>query len=148
MATRIFSFGANVIAFRKNDHDFAMACSWATMIDYDVIGMLIGEQSITGKNIEVGDYVGVSSLAKDQREIALQIGSGHSDKKDKLKNIEIDRKSAAICILNSRVRLFGKVTKILKLDDSCDDLFVIIKAEDIKEDKSKEFLLLSDVYGD
>ena len=71
---RAFRCGANVLAFNKNNQNYGMTCAWAMMIDYSKIAMLIGGQSITGQNLELGLNVGVSALAEGQQEIAKVFG--------------------------------------------------------------------------
>lgn len=136
--------GNNVIAYIKGGTRYGMTCAWATMIDYERLGMLLGSQSVTGNNLEVGDVVGVSALAKGQKEISLQIGSDHSDKVDKLENVPILLEKSAILVQNAKVQMVCEVEKILHLTDES-DRFVILKITSSKVDKNKEFLPLEEV---
>ena len=136
--------GNNVIAYIKGGTRYGMTCAWATMIDYERLGMLLGSQSVTGNNLEVGDVVGVSALAKGQKEISLQIGSDHSDKVDKFENVPILLEKSAILVQNAKVQMVCEVEKILHLTDES-DRFVILKITSSKVDKNKEFLPLEEV---
>ena len=84
---RAFNAGCNVVAIEKNHKKYAMTCAWATMLDYDKVGLLIGSQSETGKVLEVGDICGISALSHKQRDIANLIGEHHSSEFDKFKSI-------------------------------------------------------------
>lgn len=134
---RAFRVGANVIGFRKNDTNYAMTCAWSMMISYDKIAMLIGEQSITGKNLEVGLKVGVSALADGQQEIAKKIGNFHSNEVDKLQNIEFINKENRILIKNAKVMMECTVDEIQNIDG---DLLVFLNVNDFNENENVDFL--------
>lgn len=139
-----FRMGNNVIAYHKNGNKYGMTCAWATMIDYDHIAMLLGSQSVTGNNLAVGDVVGVSALAKGQKDISLQLGTNHSDQLDKFEGVPVLEEKTAILIQNAKVQMVCKVKKIMKLVDENDN-FVILEILSSKVDKSKEFLSLEEV---
>lgn len=145
MSLRAFASGCNIIAFEKENKKYGMCCAWSTMLDYDVVGMLLGSQSITGKKLEVGDIVGVSSLSVGQEEIANVFGSNHSDEVNKFKNIGITCKIPAILINNAKTRMVCKVTKIAHLIEGNDDNFVVLKVLKFEQEKTKEFLPLEAV---
>ena len=84
---RAFRAGANILAFNKNNTNYAMTCAWAMMVDYQKIAMLIGSQSVTGQNLEIGQKVGVSALSDGQQEIAKIIGMNHSNEINKFDTI-------------------------------------------------------------
>lgn len=136
--------GNNAIAYKKNGNRYGMVCAWATQVDYEKIAMLLGSQSVTGKNLEVGDVVGVSALSKGQKDISLQIGSKHSDKVDKFAGVDIIEENSAILIQNAKIQMVCKVEKIMHLSDE-EDRFIIFKVLSSKVDKSKEFLALNEV---
>jgi len=144
MSFHAFLMGNNVIAYTKRQKKYGMVCAWATMIDYDHIAMLLGSQSVTGNNLSVNDIVGVSALSKGQNDISLLIGSTHSDKENKFKNIAIIEKNSAILIQNAKSTMICKVVKIMKLVDENDN-FVIMKIIESNSDKTKEFLTLDEV---
>lgn len=144
MGFHAFLMGNNVIAYNKNGKRYGMVCAWASMIDYDHISMLLGSQSVTGRNLEIGGIVGVSALSKRQKDISLQIGGSHSDEEDKFKNIAIVEKNTAILVQNAKTQMICKVEKIMKLIDP-DDNFVILKIEESSSDNNKEFLSLGEV---
>ena len=147
MGLHAFLMGNNVIAYKKNNIKYGMVCAWASMVDYDHITMLLGSQSVTGNNLDVGDIVGVSALAKGQKNVSLQIGGSHSNEINKFKNIAIIEKNSAILVQNARTLMICKVEKIMKLVDENDN-FVVLKIVESNEDKTKEFLSLDEVLPD
>ncbi len=139
MSLHAFNSGCNAICFKKNNIKYAMCCAWAQMIDYDKITLLLGSQSVTGKNIEIGDIVGVSALSVGQKDIALKLGDGHSDEVDKLKNIDFYEDNNAILIKGASTNLICKVIDIIKKDYIKGDNFVVLEV--IKaEENHKPFL--------
>lgn len=96
MELSAFNYGANAVAFVKNGRKYGMICAWAMQADYDKILMLLGAQSVTGKNIRKGDIIGVSALNEAQQDIVDVLGSGHSDERDKFTNIKYTINDSAI----------------------------------------------------
>lgn len=96
MELSAFNYGANAVSFIKNEKKYGMICAWAMQADYDKILMLLGTQSITGKNIKKGDIIGVSALNENQKDIVDALGSGHSDDSDKFINIKYTINDSAI----------------------------------------------------
>ena len=139
-----FRMGNNAICYLKNGTKYGMVCAWSTMIDYDHIAMLIGSQSVTGKNVKVGDVVGVSALAEGQKDISLQLGSNHSDEIDKFEGIAISFEKSANLVDNAKVQMVCEVEKIMKVVDP-DDNFVVLKILSSKVNKNVEFLSLEEV---
>lgn len=146
MGLHAFLAGANALCYVKNGHKYGMICAWAMMIDYDVIALLVGEQSVTGKNLEVGMLVGVSALSKEQKAVALTLGNGHSDKIDKLANISYEIDEGAILISGARNNLVVRVEKLIKLNPENQDILIVAKFMKSKEDKSKEFIDAEEVF--
>lgn len=146
MGLHAFLAGANAVCFLKNNRKYGMICAWSTMIDYDVIGLLLGEQSVTSQNIEVGMIIGVSALAQGQKEVALQLGNGHSDVIDKFKSVPHTIKKTAILINDSKNNIVCLVEKILKLNDTSNDLFVVARFVESSEDPTKNFLEAEEVF--
>lgn len=70
-----FNYSANAVCFEKNGRKYGMICSWATQVDYDRIVMLLGSQSVTGRNISKGDIIGVSVLSEFQENVMNVLGS-------------------------------------------------------------------------
>lgn len=134
---RAFRCGANVLAYNKNNQNYAMTCAWAMMVDYKKIAMLIGGQSITGKNLELGLKVGVSALADGQQEIAKIIGTNHSDEINKFESIDYTNKDNMILINNSKVLMECSVCEIKDLDG---DLLVFLEVKDFYENEQLNFL--------
>lgn len=134
---RAFRTGANVLAYKKNNNNYAMTCAWAMMIDYQKIAMLIGSQSITGQNLSINQKVGVSALAEGQQEIAKIIGTTHSDKNDKFASISYIDKENMILIKNAKVLMECTVESIQNLDG---DLLVFLTVNDFYEKEDAEYL--------
>ena len=107
-----FRAGANVLAYRKDNINYGMTCAWAMMIDYSKIAMLIGGQSVTRKNLQLGQKVGVSALADGQQIIARIMGTSHSDATDKFENIEYINKNDMLLIKNAKVLMECEVCNI------------------------------------
>lgn len=145
MSLHAFASGCNVIATKKNGKIYGMTCAWATMVDYSYVGMLLGSQSETGNILEVNDIVGVSSLAKDQKDICLKIGEHHSSE-NKFDGVKLHMQNSAVLIDDAKVMMVCKVSKILHLIDGEEDRFVLLEVLDSKQDKEKEFLTLEEVY--
>lgn len=148
MSLRAFACGANVIAYSKSGKKYAMTCAWSTMIDYSYIGMLIGEQSVTGANLKVDDLVGVSALSKGQDELAIKFGSSHSNEEDKFKNVKYLCKNQVLLLDGAKIKMVCRVHKILHLLDDSKDNFVILEVLSYEDDKSKDFLYYNDMVKD
>ena len=113
---RAFRAGANVLAYRKDDINYGMTCAWAMMIDYHKIAMLIGGQSVTGKNLCKGLKVGVSALSEGQQNIARIFGTTHSDINNKFEAIEFINKDNMLLIKNAKVSMECEVCDIQDFD--------------------------------
>lgn len=131
-----FRAGANVLAYRKDNINYGMTCAWAMMIDYSKIAMLVGGQSVTGKNLQLGQKVGVSALADGQQKIARIMGTSHSDKMDKFANIEYINKNDMLLIKNAKVLMECEVYDIQDFDG---DSLVFLNVIDFTENNG-EFL--------
>jgi flavin reductase (DIM6/NTAB) family NADH-FMN oxidoreductase RutF len=137
--------GANVIAFNKEGHKYAMTCAWTTHVDYEKIMMLIGSQSYTGKALKVGDIVGVSALAKGQGKEAVHFGSKHSNTFDKFKDYKYEEDGSAILIPNAKNKLVCRVEDITHVKDDPDDLLVLLTVLKHQENKDASFLIFQDL---
>lgn len=115
MKINVFNYGANAVCFRKNGRKYGMICSWATQVDYDKIVMLLGAQSVTGKNISKGDIIGVSVLSTLQEDVMNTLGSNHSDEVDKFEKLSCTLTDSAILINNASVNMVIEVIDILHL---------------------------------
>ena len=131
-----FRAGANVLAYRKDNINYGMTCAWAMMIDYSKIAMLIGGQSVTGKNLQLGQKVGVSALADGQQKIARIMGTSHSNTTDKFENIEYINKNDMLLIKNAKVLMECEVCNIQDFDG---DSLVFLNVIDFTENNG-EFL--------
>jgi len=92
-----------------------MICAWATQVDYDKIMMLLGAQSVTGKNIAKGDIIGVSALSVFQEDVLNILGYDHSDTVDKFKQLDYTMEGSAILINNASVAMVVEVIDVLHL---------------------------------
>lgn len=115
MEFRAFNYGANAVCFKKNERKYGMICSWATQVDYDKIVMLLGAQSVTGKNISKGDIIGVSVLSTMQADVMDTLGSNHSDEVDKFENLNYTLMDSAILINGASVNMVVEVIDVLHL---------------------------------
>ncbi|PNT92069.1 flavin reductase family protein [Clostridium thermosuccinogenes] len=115
MEFRAFNYGANAVCFKKNERKYGMICSWATQVDYDKIVMLLGAQSVTGKNISKGDIIGVSVLSTMQADVMDTLGSNHSDEVDKFENLNYTLMDSAILINDASVNMVVEVIDVLHL---------------------------------
>lgn len=115
MDYRVFNYGANAVCFLKNGRKYGMICSWATQVDYDKIVMLLGAQSVTGKNISKGDIIGVSVLSTRQEDVMNTLGFNHSDEVDKFENLNYTLMDSAILINDASVNMVVEVIDVLHL---------------------------------
>ena len=130
--------GANALCYVKNDKKYGMICAWASVLDYDKITMLLGAQSITGQTLEIGDVVGVSSLALGQKDVCDKLGHSHSNEEDKFLNLNYHTDSTAILINDAKANMVCKVLDIITKDYIPGDRLVVLEIlsyEDNKEDK-------------
>ena len=115
MSFMAFNHSVSVVGFVRNNQKYCMTCAWAMQVDYDKVLMLLGAQSVTGNKILKGDMIGVSALSKYQRDIALQIGDGHSDEMDKLKGVQYQVSTDALYILNAARIMKVRVLEVMHL---------------------------------
>lgn len=137
MDLKAFRCGANVLAYKKNDQLFGMTCAWAMMSGYTQVMMLIGSQSETGNNIDLGDIVGISALACGQEKIARIIGTTHSSKTNKFKDIKYHLDDNALLIDGAKVIM---VAKVIKIDDIDGDHLITFDIIRFKEDSKEDYL--------
>lgn len=124
MGLKAFNYGANAIGLIKNGHKYGMICAWATQVDYDKIVMLLGAQSVTGKNISSGDIIGVSVLNTGQEDVKDALGNNHSNEMDKFKNLNYTITDTAILINNATVMMVVEVINVLHLTGIEEDYLV------------------------
>ena len=145
MSLRAFNSGCNVIALLKDGKKYGMVCAWAMHTDYDRVALLIGSQSVTGKVINVGDFVGLSALAEGQEDIAHKLGENHSDVGDKFAGIEVEPSGVALYIKDAKVKMYCEVSKINVINGEGDKM-VFLNVLKHTSDKDKKFLPLEAVY--
>ncbi len=115
MHFRAFNYSANAVCFEKNGRRYGMICSWATQVDYDKIVMLLGAQSVTGRNIAKGDIIGVSVLSAKQADVMEVLGNNHSDEVDKFAALNYSTTDSAILIDGASVTMVVEVIDTLHL---------------------------------
>jgi len=86
--------------------------------------MLIGAQSVTGKNISKGDIIGVSVLSTQQENVVNILGNNHSDEVDKFLNIDYTLNNSAILINSASVNMVIEVIDVLHLPGIEEDSLV------------------------
>lgn len=119
----IFEQGANIIGIKK-DINYVMTCAWAMQLDDDKICILLGSQSVTSRNINVGDVIGVNPLSSNQKDLALKIGDGHSNEINKLEGVKFHYDDKAILIDGAKVNIKAKVIDVLDPLKNGDKLIV------------------------
>ncbi len=143
MSFKALDHSVNILAFEKENKKYAMCCAWSMMVDYDKLLCLLGSQSITGKTIKKGDILGFSSLNKEQKEIAIQLGEDHSNEKDKLKGISYSKDQTAILISNACTELVCEVMDVLHLNEIEEDNLIYLRILK-KTEKPAPFLHMED----
>lgn len=141
MKLSAFNYGANAVSFIKDDKKYGMICAWAMQVDYDKILMLLGAQSITGKNIRKGDIIGVSALNENQENIVDALGSAHSDDTDKFTNIKYTIDDTAILIDDASNCMIVEVLDVLHLDGIEEDNLIYGLVKSFVENDSKKYTL-------
>lgn len=141
MELSAFNYGANAVSFIKNEKKYGMICAWAMQTDYDKILMLLGAQSVTGKNIRKGDIIGVSSLNENQQNVVDALGLSHSDDTDKFKNIRYTVKDSAILIDDASNRMIVEVLDVLHLPGIEKDNLIYGLVKSFESNDSKKYTL-------
>lgn len=68
-----FDHSVSIITVEKQGKKYAMTCAWATQVGYEHLVCLIGSQSLTGKNIQKGDVIGISVLQKSKLNLQIEL---------------------------------------------------------------------------
>jgi flavin reductase (DIM6/NTAB) family NADH-FMN oxidoreductase RutF len=141
MELSAFNYGANAVSFIKNGKKYGMICAWAMQADYDKILMLLGAQSITGRNIRKGDIIGVSALNENQEDVVDALGSDHSDTADKFKNVKFTVKDSAILIDDASNRMVVEVLDVLHMPGIEEDnlIYGLVKSYESNDTKKYTF---------
>ena len=137
MNLRAFRCGANVLAYEKDNKKYGMTCAWAMMVDYSKVMMLVGGQSETGNNLEVGDLVGISALATGQEKVSRTMGMQHSSKVNKFESVIYRQEKSALIIKDAKVEMLAKVVKIENLDG---DHLITFEVTNFQENKDVDYL--------
>jgi len=141
MELSAFNYGANAVSYIKNGEKYGMICAWAMQADYDKILMLLGTQSITGKNIRKGDIIGVSALSENQQEIVDALGLSHSDDTDKFINIKYTINDSAILIDDASNCMIVEVLDVLHLEGIKEDNLIYGLVKSYVSNNSKKYTL-------
>ncbi|MFA6941266.1 MAG: flavin reductase [Clostridiaceae bacterium] len=141
MELSAFNYGANAVSYMKNGEKYGMICAWAMQADYDKILMLLGAQSITGKNISKGDVIGVSTLSENQQDVVDTLGSRHSDDADKFTNIRYTIKDSAILIDDASNCMIVEVLDVLHLPGIEEDNLIYGLVKSYVSNDSKKYAL-------
>lgn len=141
MKLSAFNYGANAVSFIKNEKKYGMICAWAMQADYDKILMLLGAQSITGKNIRKGDIIGVSALNENQQDVVDALGLSHSDDSDKFIHIKHTIKDSAILIDDASNCMVVEVLDVLHLEGIEEDNLVYGLVKSFINNDSKKYTL-------
>lgn len=141
MELSAFNYGANAVCFIKNEKKYGMICAWAMQADYDKILMTLGAQSITGKNIQKGDIIGVSALNENQKDIVDALGLTHSDNTDKFTNIKYSIKDSAILIDDASNCMIVEVLDVLHLKGIEEDNIIYGLVKSYESNDTKKYTL-------
>jgi flavin reductase (DIM6/NTAB) family NADH-FMN oxidoreductase RutF len=141
MKLSAFNYGANAVSFIKNEKKYGMICAWAMQADYNKLLMLLGAQSITGKNICKGDIIGVSALSENQQGVVDALGDNHSDDIDKFTDIKYTLKDSAILIDDASNCMIVEVLDVLHLDGIEEDNLVYGLVKSFVSNDSKKYTL-------
>ncbi|ADL51736.1 flavin reductase [Clostridium cellulovorans] len=141
MKLSAFNYGANAVSFIKNEKKYGMICAWSMQADYDKILMLLGAQSITGKNICKGDIIGVSALNESQQNVIDALGFIHSDDDDKFTNVKYTLNDSAILVDGASNRMIVEVIDILHLEGIEEDNLVYGVVKSFESNDSKKYTL-------
>lgn len=139
-ALEAFAQGANCVAFTKDGKTYAAIYAWATMIGYDEVAILQGDQSETGRALAIGDVVGISALASNQEAIAVHVGNTHSSEVDKLARIPHETKGTAILLAGAKVRMIAEVIDIVHLKGAESDNFIVYRVLEHSENPEMDYL--------
>jgi flavin reductase (DIM6/NTAB) family NADH-FMN oxidoreductase RutF len=141
MKLSAFNYGANAVGLIKNGKKYGMICAWAMQADYDKILMMLGTQSITGKNIAEGDIIGVSALNENQQDVVDALGLSHSNDTDKFKNIKFTVKDSALLIDDASICMIVEVLDVLHLNGIEEDNLVYGLVRSYESSDSKKYTL-------
>ncbi|GFZ30816.1 hypothetical protein CSC2_13420 [Clostridium zeae] len=136
-----FNYGANAISFIKNEKKYGMICAWSMQADYDKVLMLLGTQSVTGKNISKGDIIGVSALNENQQDVVDALGNSHSDDTDKFTDIKYTVNDSAILIDDATNCMLVEVLDVLHLEGIEQDNLIYGLVKSFESNDSKKYTL-------
>ena len=141
----LINTGVNIIAFKKFGKIFAMSCSTTMQLEKDEFYVLLNIDSDTCANIELKDFVGVSSLSDKQIDIALKLGKDHSLSKNKIENIDYFTDNMAVLIKNAKVMMKCEVISISHLNKDKSKKLILLRTINVQENKDLSFLSIENV---
>ncbi|MDE7264385.1 MAG: flavin reductase family protein [Anaeroplasmataceae bacterium] len=144
MSFRALDYSVSVIALKKDENLYGMTCAWTMQVDFDKMVCLLGSQSHTGAIIKKGDFVGISVLSKNQKELAIHFGENHSTEKNKFEEIKYHIKNGAIMLPSSTRTLCCRVLDVLHLKGIEEDSLIYVEILDKKEN-GDDFLHYSEL---
>lgn len=144
MGFNAMDYSVTVVAYEKENVKRGMCCAWAMQVDYDKLMCLLGEQSDTGKHLKKGDIIGVSVLGKNQKDIAIHFGEGHSDQEDKFRGISMEQTNSALTVPKASRQMICKVLDVLHLNKIEKDHLVYLEVVAAKENNN-DFLHYSEL---
>ena len=133
MGFHAMDYSVSVLAYEKKGQKYGMSCAWGMQVDYDKLVFLLGSQSQTGKNVKIGDIIGVSVLDHEQKNLALHFGDNHSLETDKFKGIPFEQEGSAIIFPNSARKLICEVIDILHLKEIEEDTLLYVRIKKSSE---------------
>lgn len=136
-----FNYGANAISFIKNEKKYGMICAWSMQADFDKVLMLLGSQSVTGKNISKGDIIGVSALNENQQDVVDALGNSHSDAEDKFADIKHTVKDSAILIDDASNCMVVEVIDVLHLEGIEQDNLIYGLVKSYESNDTKKYTI-------
>ncbi|MFA6860769.1 MAG: flavin reductase [Bacilli bacterium] len=137
----MFANSVNVLTLEKNQKFYAMTLAWATQIDFDRFIMCVGGQADTGRQLQVGDKIGLSVLSPEEEKEAFKIGATHSTQTNKKEMADFELLNGVYVVKGAKNQLVGEVIKIDHYPEAIEDSIVQVKVLDAKINKEKDFLI-------
>ncbi|MEG0977950.1 MAG: hypothetical protein RSD40_02040 [Bacilli bacterium] len=138
---RPFVQGANILILEKNDKLYGMTFARGMLSDYNSALLLIGEQSETGKQLEIGDEISVSCLAAGQGDIASLFGEKHTSEINKFADMTMFTKFADRLVIKNAAKLtLMKIRDIKFINVGTKDKLVICDIIKFRKNKFGELI--------
>ena len=146
MKFRPFNQTISILSFKKGKEIYAATYAWFTQVGESEVCGLLGEQSVTTHNLQIGDFCGISVCSKEQKDVALYIGDTHSNEVDKLLGLPyfVDG-TGAITLKGSKVTMIAEVIDVIHLKGIESDSLVYFKIHEYRENEKLDYLLTNDL---